>query len=80
MGKRQGYTRPQGICQCSHCSQGSEHTGARNECPRGSSSQLATAGTANLGSKVAFVFRVTPIWQNSDYSTSNIHARDLVFF
>lgn len=37
-------------------------------------------GHKEFGLKSGFVFRVTPIWQNSHYSTSNTPVRDLVLF
>ena len=37
-------------------------------------------GHKEFGLESGFVFRVTPIWQNSDYSTSNTPVRDLVRF
>ena len=70
-------TVPQGICQCS---QGGENSGARNNALIRPPRPAGNCGHKEFGLKSGFVFRVTPIWQNSDYSTSNTPVRDLVLF
>lgn len=65
-------------CPC--CSQGGEHSGATMNALRGLLRSAGNCGHREFGFKSGFVFRVTPIWQNSDYSTSKAQARDMVLF